>query len=86
MVTGTLQRKLKESAQKQQRLFDKKEHILVGSNEFMDSRELMFDKMEINPFRNPNPRKTLIEPLPPLRLAEKWELAQLKQEGWKPTI
>ncbi|MFC4097748.1 methylmalonyl-CoA mutase family protein [Euzebyella saccharophila] len=86
LVTGTLQRKIKESVQKQQRLFDQKEHILVGSNEFMDTTELMFDKMKINPFRNSNPRKTLVEPLLPIRLAEKWELSKLKQEGWKPSF
>lgn len=86
LVTGTLQRKIKESAQRQQHLFDQKELILVGSNEFTDTKELMFDKMEINPFRNSNPRKTLIEPLLPTRLAEKSELSKLKQEGWKPSF
>lgn len=86
LVTGTLQRKIKESAQKQQRLFDQKELILVGSNKFLDTSELMSDKMEINPFRNSNPRKTLTEPLLPTRLAEKWEFSKLKQEGWKPSF
>ena len=78
---GAIQRKISESAEKEQHLFDAGKLILIGTNKYANSSDKMKDKLELDPFLKTNPRKTLIEPIISKRLAEKTELERLKHEA-----
>jgi len=77
---GVIQRKIKESAKKEQEKFDKGELVLVGTNKFENLQDKMKDELELYPFLKQNPRKTLIEPIFEKRLSETLEQERLKQE------
>ncbi len=81
LKAGIIQRKIKESAQKEQERFDSKEKILLGTNKHPDPENRMKDYLEIYPFVKQNPRKTLIEPIIMKRLAEKMEQERLGSES-----
>ena len=76
----TVQKKIKESAQKEQHEFDQNKKVLVGTNVFMNSDDLMKDNLEIHPFLKTEKRKTVIEPILEKRLAEDLEKKRLKNE------
>lgn len=77
---GTIQRKIKSSANKEQQLFDNEEEVLLGTNKHPNPEDKMKDELELYPFVKTNKRKTLIEPILKKRLAEKLEQNRLKQE------
>ncbi len=77
---GTIQRKINESANKEQDLFDSGEEILLGTNKYPNKNDTMKDDLELFPFTKQNPRKTLITPIIERRLAEKLEMERLKME------
>jgi methylmalonyl-CoA mutase len=77
---GTIQRKLKESAQKEQGLFDIGALELLGTNVHQNPNDKMKDDLELFPFMKKNTRKTLIEPILERRLSEKNEQERLKTE------
>jgi methylmalonyl-CoA mutase len=77
---GTIQRKIKESAAKEQQQFETAETVLLGTNKFPNSKETLKNTLELYPFVKTKPRKTLIEPIIERRLAEKMEQARLKME------
>ena len=77
---GTIQRKIKESAKKEQQQFDVNEHILVGTNKYSNPNDSMKHELELFPFVKANQRKTLIEPIIEKRLAETLEQNRLKNE------
>lgn len=77
---GTIQRKIKESASKEQKQFNSGEEILLGTNKHSNSNEIMKDELEIYPFVKTNQRKTLIEPIIEKRLSETLEQERLKNE------
>ncbi len=79
----TIQRKIKESAVKEQHLFDTDAAILVGTNAYQNTADQMKDTLEIYPFVKTKQRKTLIEPIIERRLAENVEKERLMGEGWK---
>ncbi|AYN66654.1 methylmalonyl-CoA mutase [Euzebyella marina] len=70
---GLIQKKIKESAEKEQLAFDRQEEILVGSNAFYSESEPMNLQVDKNPFREKRNIKTLIEPIIEYRLSEKME-------------
>lgn len=78
---GTIQRKIKESAQKEQTQFDKGEIVLLGTNKYQNTNNKMKDELELYPFVKTNPRKTLIEPIIEKRLSEHFEQKRLKNEN-----
>ncbi|WP_456422077.1 methylmalonyl-CoA mutase subunit beta [Lutibacter sp.] len=78
---GTIQRKIKENAQKEQTQFDIGKLILVGTNKYMNEQDKMSHDLQINPFVKHNPKKTLIIPIIPKRLSEKIEQKRLKNEA-----
>ncbi len=78
---GIIKRKIQESADKEQELFDSGKEILLGTNKFPDKRDRMKDNLELFPFVKIKPRKTLISPLIEKRLAEKLEQDRLKEEN-----
>ncbi len=77
---GTIQRKIKESAAKEQADFDAENIVLLGTNRHPNPADKMKDDLEIHPFLEVNKRKTLIEPIIERRLAEKLEQNRLKDE------
>lgn len=77
---GTIQRKIRESAKKEQADFDNGNRILVGTNKYQHPEDKMKNELELYPFLSQNPRKTLIEPILEKRLAEGMERERLKQE------
>jgi len=77
---GTIQKKIKESATKEQEQFDKSELILLGTNKHPNAEDKMKHELELYPFVKTNPIKTLIEPIIEKRLAEAVEQKRLEQE------
>ena len=80
LIEGTIQRKIKESAEKEQELFDSGKEILLGTNKYPNKNDKMKNELELYPFVKTNPRKTLITPIIERRLAEKIEQERLAQE------
>jgi len=78
---GTIQRKIKESALKEQNRFDATEEIILGTNKHVNMNNRMKNDMELYPFVKTNKRKTIIEPIIARRLAEKLEQERLKNEN-----
>ncbi len=77
---GIIQRKISESAKKEQELFDAGKITLIGTNKFQNPEDKMSDDLELYPFLKMNPRKTLIQPILETRLAEKTEKQRLNNE------
>jgi methylmalonyl-CoA mutase len=77
---GTVQRKIKESATREQQLFDEGVITLLGTNKHPNQDDKMKDNLELYPFVKINPRKTIIEPIIMRRLAETVEKERLKTE------
>ena len=80
LIDGTIQRKISESAQKEQELFDSGKEVLLGTNKYPNKNDRMKDNLELYPFVKQNPRKTLITPIIERRLAEKLEQERLASE------
>ncbi len=78
---GIIKRKIQESADKEQELFDAGKEILLGTNKYPNKKDRMKDNLELFPFVKIKPRKTLITPLIEKRLAEKLEQERLKEEN-----
>lgn len=77
---GIIQKKIKESAAKEQLAFDNEEKVLLGTNKHPNKEDRMKDDLELYPFVKTKPRKTLIEPIIERRLAEKMEQERLDNE------
>ena len=80
LIEGNIQRKISESASKEQELFDSGKEILLGTNKYPNKNDKMKHDLELYPFVKQNPRKTLITPIIEKRLAEKVEQERLSQE------
>jgi len=80
LYEGTIQRKINESAKKEQDLFDSGKEVLLGTNKYPNKNDNMKNDLELFPFVKTNPRKTLIIPIIEKRLAEKIEQDRLFQE------
>lgn len=80
LIDGTIQRKIAESAEKEQKLFNEGKEILLGTNKYPNKDDRMKDNLELYPFVKVQPRKTLISPIIEKRLAEKLEQERLNQE------
>jgi methylmalonyl-CoA mutase len=77
---GIIQRKIKESSEKEQKQFDTGEDILIGTNKHLNPNDKMKNELELYPFVKTNPRKTLIQPIIEKRLSESLEQNRLKKE------
>lgn len=77
---GTIQQKIKESAAKEQQLFDEGKIISLGTNKYQNPQDRMKDDLELYPFVKTQPRKTIIEPIIEKRLAEAIEQKRLDNE------
>lgn len=80
LVEGTIQRKIQESAAKEQELFDSGKEILLGTNKYPNKNDRMSHDLELFPFVKIKSRKTLISPIIEKRLAEKMEQERLETE------
>ena len=78
---GVIKRKIQESADKEQELFDAGKEILLGTNKHLNTKDRMKDDLQLFPFVKITPRKTLISPIIERRLAEKMEQERLKAEN-----
>ncbi|MGB5417607.1 methylmalonyl-CoA mutase subunit beta, partial [Algibacter sp.] len=78
---GTIQRKIKESALKEQQQFDEGTEVLLGTNKHPNADDKMKNELELYPFVKTNSRKTLIEPIIEKRLSENSEQKRLKNEN-----
>ena len=77
---GTIQRKIQESAAKEQEHFDSGKEVLLGTNKYPNKNDRMAHDMQLYPFLKINPRKTLVSPIIQKRLAEKTEQERLESE------
>lgn len=77
---GIIQRKIKESADKEQAKFDSGELVLLGTNKIQNTNDSMKNDLELYPFVKNRVEKTLIQPIIQQRLAEKLEQERLKNE------
>ena len=77
---GLIKRKIQESADKEQSLFDAGKEILLGTNKHANKDDRMKHDLELFPFVKIKPRKTLITPIIEKRLAEKIEQERLEKE------
>lgn len=77
---GIIQKKIKESAEKEQERFDAKELKLLGTNYHPNPNDRMKHDLELYPFQKRNAVKVLIEPIIEKRLAEKMEQERLSEE------
>ena len=77
---GIIKRKIQESADKEQELFDSGKEILLGTNKYPNKKDRMKGDLELFPFVKIKPRKTMITPIIEKRLAEKMEQDRLKEE------
>ncbi len=77
----SIQKKIRESAQKEQHAFEKKHKILIGTNKYPNEKDKMKEHMELYPFVKTKVRKTLIEPILEKRLAEAMEKERLDKES-----
>ena len=80
LFEGTIQRKINDSAQKEQELFDKGELVLLGTNKYPNEEDKMKEKLEIYPFIKKKNQQTIIQPIIAKRLAERIEMDRLKGE------
>ncbi|WP_400078105.1 methylmalonyl-CoA mutase subunit beta [Winogradskyella sp. R77965] len=77
---GTIQRKIKESAAKEQADFDTEKLVLLGTNKHANINDKMKNDLEISPFLKFEKRKTIIEPILEKRLSENLEINRLNKE------
>ncbi len=77
---GIIKRKIQESADSEQELFNSGKEILLGTNKYPNKNDKMKHDLELFPFVKVKPRKTLITPIIEKRLAEKIEQERLLEE------
>ncbi len=80
LFNGTIQKKITESAQKEQEAFNSGKEILLGTNKYPNKNDAMKNDLELYPFMKQNPRKTIVVPIIEKRMAEKLEQERLDQE------
>jgi methylmalonyl-CoA mutase len=80
LKAGTIQRKIKESAEKEQQLYNAGKLKLLGTNYHTNPEDRMKDELDLYPFVKTKARKTLIQPIIERRLAEKTEQERLSHE------
>ncbi|MEG9329118.1 methylmalonyl-CoA mutase subunit beta [Salinimicrobium catena] len=78
---GIIQKKIAESAAKEQEQFESGELVLIGTNKFPNHEDKMKEELELYPFLKHKPRKTLLQPVIEKRLAERTEQERLKKEA-----
>ena len=80
LYKGKIQQKIKDSASKEQALFNEGQTILVGTNTFENPNDRMKNDMELYPFLKKCSEKTQIVPIIEKRWAEELEQKRLDDE------
>ncbi|MFY0631427.1 MAG: methylmalonyl-CoA mutase subunit beta [Flavobacteriaceae bacterium] len=80
LKSGIIQKKIHESAQKEQDQFNTKQITLLGTNKLPNKEDKMKDNLQIYPFLKQNNSKTLIPPILQKRLSEQHEKHRLETE------
>ena len=80
LKSGTIQRKIKESASLEQEQFNSGQLVLLGTNKHPNPGDKMKESLEKSPFLKKEVRKTLIEPIIEKRLSEQLEMNRLNEE------
>ncbi|NQZ44925.1 MAG: methylmalonyl-CoA mutase [Flavobacteriaceae bacterium] len=80
---GIIQKKIKASAQKEQRLFDEGKLVSIGTNKYPNASDAMGHDLERDPFMASRKTKTIVEPIIAKRLAETIEKERLANETKK---
>ncbi|NAS11407.1 methylmalonyl-CoA mutase subunit beta [Poritiphilus flavus] len=75
-----IQKKIRESAAKEQEAFDNSAEILVGTNKYQNPADRMKSEIKRDPFLKTDRRKTSIEPVLERRLSEETEKKRLSHE------
>ena len=86
LISGSIQKKIRESAAKEQELFDSGAEILIGTNKQPNANDRMKHDLELYPFVKKQIEKTAIDPIIEKRLAEKMEEKRLKLEDNEPLL
>lgn len=77
---GSIQKKIKENAGREQQLFDSGEIVSLGTNSYQNKQDRIKAELQLHPFVKTRTRKTLIEPIVARRLAEGLEQKRLEDE------
>lgn len=85
LFEGKIQKKIKESAEKEQAKVSSGDFTLVGLNKYKNLEDQMSQNMELFPFLKQHQRKTLIQPILERRLAEPLEKERLEKEKTNPS-
>lgn len=80
LKNGIIQKKIAQSADREQALFDEQSLVLIGTNKFLNPEDQMHQEIEIYPFLKKRHRKTLLPPILERRLSEQLEEERLKEE------
>lgn len=80
LFEGKIQKKIKESAEKEQAKVNSGEFSMVGLNTYENPDDRMAQNLELFPFLKQKQRKTLIEPILEKRLGEPIEKERLEKE------
>ncbi len=78
---GTIQKKIKESAQKEQTSFNEGKLVLLGTNKYPNENDQMKNDLELYPFVKLQARKTLLSPIIGKRLSQDIEKERLENES-----
>ena len=81
LKAGIIQKKINESAQKEEVNFNTKNIVLVGTNMLQNKKDLMKSDLELYPFVKQRNVKTLITPIIRKRLSETIEKERLAKEN-----
>ncbi|SDG87439.1 methylmalonyl-CoA mutase subunit beta [Psychroflexus sediminis] len=85
LFEGKIQKKIRESAEKEQAKVNSGEFTLLGLNKYKNLEDRMSQNLELFPFLKQHQRKTLIEPILEKRLAEPLEKERLDKEKTHPS-
>ncbi|WP_196889158.1 methylmalonyl-CoA mutase subunit beta [Aureivirga sp. CE67] len=80
LFKGNVQRKIAESAFKEQADFDNGSEILLGTNKYPNPKDFMSEDLELYPFLKSNKNTTVITPIIRKRLSQKMEKERLEAE------
>jgi methylmalonyl-CoA mutase len=80
LKNGFIQKRIMESHQKEQELYNLHREVLVGTTQYTNQEDRMKENLELFPFLKTKPRKTLIKPLIPKRISASVEQERLALE------
>jgi len=80
LFEGKIQQKIKASSEEEIKAVEAGDFTLVGTNKYQNAEDKMKNELEVSPFLEKSPRKTLIEPIVERRIAESIEQKRMANE------